>query len=105
MVGEILRLRRGFEYHLALALISAVAPYAGLIAVQNVLDLSAVMDVVRCRRHRVDNRRLAVHADMRLHAEIPLIAFFGLMHLGVARAIFVLGRGWGGDDRRVHNGT
>jgi hypothetical protein len=40
-VGEILRLWCRFAYRLALALISAVAPYAGLIAVQNVWDGSA----------------------------------------------------------------
>src|SRR5665213_3254771 len=105
MVGEILRLRRRFAYRLALALISAVAPYAGLIAVQNVFDRSAVMHVGRCRRHRMDNLGFAVDADVRLHAEIPLIAFFGLMHLRVALAICVLGGGWRGDDSSVHNNT
>src|SRR5258708_20960351 len=34
----------------------------------------------------------AIDADMRLHAEVPLVAFPGLVHLGVALAALVLGR-------------
>ena len=34
----------------------------------------------------------AVHADMRLHAKVPLITFLGLMHLRVTLAVLVLGR-------------
>lgn len=47
--------------------------------------------------------RLAVYADMRLHAEIPLIAFPGLAHLGIARFRLVLGRGGGADDGGFYN--
>ena len=63
----------------------------------------AIMHIGRGRRHRVDNLRIAVHADMRLQAKIPLIAFLGLMHLRIALAIFVLGRGRSRDDCRVHD--
>ena len=42
-------------------------------------------------------------ADVRLHPEVPLLALAGLAHLGVARLVLVLGRGRGGDDRRIHN--
>ena len=63
----------------------------------------AIMHIGRGRRHRVDNLRLAVHADMRLQAKIPLIAFLGLMHLRIPLAIFVLGRGRSRDDCRVHD--
>ena len=105
MMGEILGLRRGFSDRLTLALIGAIAPYAGLIAMQNVWDRSAIMHIGRRRRHRVDSCYFAIDTDVRLHSEIPLIAFFGLMHLRVALAIRVLGRGWCGDYSRVHNGT
>ena len=45
-----------------------------------------------CRgRDSVHQARIRVHADMRLHAEVPLIAFSGLVHLRVALAIAVLG--------------
>ena len=61
------------------------------------------MHIGRGRRHRVDNLRFAVHADMRLQAKIPLIAFLGLMHLRIPLAIFVLDRGRSRDDCRVHD--
>jgi hypothetical protein len=40
---------------------------------------------------------------MRLHPEIPLIAFLGLVHLRVTRFALVLGRGRGGNDRRIND--
>src|SRR5665213_4378526 len=105
MMGKILGTRRRFEDRLTLALIGTIAPHAGLIAMQNVWDGSAIMHIGRRRRHRMDNLGLAVDADVRLHAKIPLIDFFGMMHLRVALAVRVLGGGWRGDDSRVHNGT
>src|ERR1700676_76319 len=42
---------------------------------------------------------------MRLHPEVPLIALFGLVHLRVAGLALVLGRGRGGDDGGVDDGT
>jgi len=42
---------------------------------------------------------LAVHADVRLQAEVPLVPLAGLMHLWVALAAGVLGR-----RRRMNNG-
>jgi hypothetical protein len=40
---------------------------------------------------------------MRLHPEIPLIAFLGLVHLRVTRFALVLGRGRGGDDGGIND--
>jgi hypothetical protein len=39
------------------------------------------------------------------HGEVPLVALLGLVHLGVAGAMLVLGRGGGGDDGGVHQGA
>src|SRR5271155_5718239 len=104
MMCEILRLRRRFDNRLTLALIGAIAPHAGLIAVQNVWDGSAIMHIGRRRGYRVDGLNFTV-TGVRLYAKIPSIAFLGLMHLRVALAICILGGGWRGDDGRVHNGT
>ena len=49
--------------------------------------------------------RLRIGADMRLHAEEILVTFLGLMHLGIALAVFVLGRAWGMNDDRVDDGA
>ena len=39
----------------------------------------------------VDDLGPAVDADMGLHAEVPLIALLGLMHVRIARLVGVLG--------------
>jgi len=38
---------------------------------------------------------------MRLHPEVPLVAFLGLVHLRVAALALVFGRGRSGDDRGI----
>ena len=45
----------------------------------------------------------AIHARVHLHAEVPLLALLGLVHLGVALAVLVLGRARRGDDGGVHH--
>src|SRR5438067_13545097 len=45
----------------------------------------------------------AIDADMRLHTEVPLVAFPGLVHLGVALAALVLGRRGRMNNRRVYD--
>jgi|APTNR8051073442_1049403.scaffolds.fasta_scaffold09320_3 hypothetical protein len=47
--------------------------------------------------------RFHIDTDVRLHAEVPLIAFLRLVHVGVAAVLAVLGRGRGGDDRSVYD--
>src|SRR5882724_11830036 len=44
-----------------------------------------------------------IRADMDLHAEVPLIAFLGLVHLRVAFALGILGRTRCMDDRRIYH--
>ena len=56
-------------------------------------------------RKAVHGARFGVAADVRFHPEIPLVAFFGLVHLGAPLAALVLGRGRRGDDGRVHHGA
>jgi len=51
------------------------------------------------------HRLLAVHADVRLSAKVPLIALLGLMHLRVALAAGVFRRTGRVDNRRVYDGA
>ena len=44
-----------------------------------------------------------IRADVQLHAEIPVAAVAGLLHLGVARCARVLGRTLRRDDGGVHD--
>lgn len=49
---------------------------------------SGAMDVM-------NQSRLNISADVGLHTEEILVTLLGLMHLGIALAVFVLGRAWG----------
>ena len=56
--------------------------------------------------HRaVSQPRLAVHADVQLHAKVPLFAFARLVHLGVARLGCVLGGAGRTNNGRIHDGA
>lgn len=57
------------------------------------------------RRHHcaVGQPALAVHADVQLHAKEPLLALPGLVHLGVACFVCVLGRAGCTNDGGVHD--
>ena len=48
-----------------------------------------LVNVGRRRRHRVDDLGAAVDADVRRHAEEPLVALLRLMHVGVTGAVRV----------------
>ena len=52
--------------------------------------------------HAVHEARFGIHADVGLHAKVPLVALLGLVHLGVARLVLVLGRRRRGNDGGVH---
>ena len=49
--------------------------------------------------------RFGIAADVRFHPKIPLVALFGLVHLGASLAALVLGGGRGSDDGRIHHGA
>ena len=49
------------------------------------------MHIFRRGRHGVNQFRLAIHTHMRLHAEIPLVAFLGLMHFRIPLLLAILG--------------
>lgn len=51
----------------------------------------------------VDQSRVNIDADVRLHAEVPLLALLGLAHLGVSLTLIVLGRAKRRDDGGIHN--
>ena len=77
---------------LAHALVSRIAEGVFLIDVQQRAGLRDVGDVGRRALHRVHEAGLGAHADVRLHAEVPLLALLGPAHLRIARAALVLGR-------------
>ncbi len=65
--------------------------------------LGDVVCVGRGTHHGVHQSTVQVHADVCLHSKMPLVAFLGLVHLGVTSAGGVLGRTGRLDDRGIHN--
>ncbi len=63
-----------------------------------------VADIGRSVHHGVDEAAARVDADVALHAEVPLVALPGLVHLGIPLVLLVLGGAGGGDDGGVHDG-
>jgi hypothetical protein len=100
-VDEVPRSRRVLADHRPQAAIRLVAPHAGFAAVQQIGQHRAVGDIGRRGDGGVDQLAAAVDAERRLHPKIPRVAFFGLMHLGIARLLGVLGRGRRIDDGRI----
>ena len=58
--------------------------------------------MARRAAHGVHQSRVSIHANVRLHPEVPLVALLARMHLRVALAVLVLRRTWRGNERRVH---
>ena len=55
--------------------------------------------------HRVHQATVSVHANVRFHAKVPLIALLGLVHLGVACARAVLGGTGRGNQGGIDHGA
>ncbi len=60
-----------------------------LLAVQTFVHLRSVVCVRRRYRHTM-HQTLRVGPDMRLHTELPLVALFRRLHLGIALLRLVL---------------
>ena len=102
-IGAAARLGSLLFDNLALALIRLVAPDIALLAMQQVTKHRTVMHIRRRRYHGMDDLGAAVHAKMRLHAEVPLVALLGLVHVRVTGLLLVLGETRRMNDRRIHN--
>jgi len=74
LVGEVLRTGRFLQDRLALTTVSAVALHPGFLAVRQRPEALAVVHVGRRGHPRVNQLRLAVHAHVAFHVEVPLIA-------------------------------
>jgi hypothetical protein len=84
-------------------LVASVGEDVRLLAVQQAVAFDHVVDLGRRAAHGVHHARVSIHPNVRLHAEVPLVALLGLMDLGVALTGLVL-RGAGRCDQRgVHH--
>ena len=76
-----------------------------LVAVQQMLGLRDVRFIRRRADDGVHQSAFGIDANVRLHPEVPLVAFPGLVHVGVTGLGFVLDRRRCGDDRGVGDGA
>lgn len=75
------------------------------LAVQKLIDLGSISHVGYRADHPVHQTRLVIQADVRLHAEVILVALLGLAHFWIALTILVLGRTQRIDQRGIDNRT
>jgi hypothetical protein len=83
--------------------VSGISQDVGFRTVQQFVDLSDICHDGRRTNQAVHQSRRGVDTDVGLHPEVPLplIAFFGLMHLRIALAFSVLDRRGHGDKGSV----
>lgn len=86
-----------------LARVGAVAVHALLLPMQQLRQRMLVVNVGRRHHRAVSQPAQAVDPNVELHAEMPVPAFAGLMHFGVARLLLVLGRTGRSEQGRIHN--
>jgi hypothetical protein len=82
-------------------LVAGVTPHLLLLAVQQLRNLLDIGLVGRRGGARVHQATRGINRDVRLHAEVPLVALLGLVHLGVALALLVFGPAGHDDDGRI----
>ena len=83
--------------------VASVGKHFCLLPVQHFVRVGNVTLVGGRDVQAVNQARLGIGANVGLHAEVPLVALLGLMHLGVARLVLVLRRGRSFDDGRVNH--
>lgn len=87
------------------ALVARIAKGSRLVTVQQGVRLSDAADMGGGSHDCVRESGICVNANVRLHAEVPLITLPGLVHFGVAPAILILRRGRRGNDGRIDYGA
>lgn len=97
-----------FRPHLRLGPVSGlviIALHAGLLHLRKVWLQLAVMYIRRRGNDRMNQLGPAVDAYVCLHAEVPLIPFLGLVHLGIALLALVFDRAGRADNRCIRDGA
>ena len=91
LVRKVLRSRGMLSDHFTLPVIGRVTPYTSFLAMKQVGQQLAVVHIGRRGGNRMDQLALAVHANVSLHAEVPLVSLLRLVHLRVPLPVPVLG--------------
>ena len=83
--------------------VARVGKDIGFFTMDQLAGLRHIIDVGCRAHHGVNQPRVGIHADVGFHAEVPLIALLGLVHLGVTGAGAVLGGTGCGNQGGVHH--
>ena len=89
-IGHIAGFGSRLPDRLFLTLVGAIAPDLRFAAVKQSFNCLAVVDIGWRNIDGMDDLFFAIHANVALHAKIPLIPLFGLMHLGIAFFVVIL---------------
>ena len=76
-----------------------------LISTQQAVSLGHIVDVGRCSNEVMHPPEIGADTNVRLHAEVPLVALLDLMHHGVSLTRAVLGGDRCSDENGVHHGA
>ena len=85
--------------------VSSVCIHRVFFAMQQLGDLRDIGHIGRSAMNMMNQSRLGIGADMRLHPKEVLVPFLGLMHLGIALSFPVLGRAGGMNDGGIDDGA
>ena len=77
---------------LAGALVTGIGKHDLLFAMQQAVSLGHIVDVGRRADDGVHQAGICVHANVRFHSEVPLVALLDLVHLGITLTRAVFGR-------------
>jgi hypothetical protein len=79
--------------------VTSIRKDGSLFASEKFFNRCKVVHISTRRLKTVNKPRLCIHSNMRLHSKVPVVPFFGLMHLRVSHAGGVLRRTWRFNDR------
>ena len=95
---------RGF-WPLDRSLVTGIRKHHSFLTMQQGMALRDIVDIGCCAYDGVHQTRLCVDTNVRLHAEVPLVAFLGLVHLRVTLTGAVLGGAGCCNQSGVHHRT
>jgi len=95
---------RLFQYGL-LANVCRITPRVCFIPMQQVRQYPRAVHFCGGDDHQMNQFGFAIHANVHLHAEIPLNTLLRLMCIRISLLVPIFGRGWRVNDRCVHDGA
>lgn len=85
------------------ALVTDIRKHHSFFTVQQSVTLRDIVDIGRSADDGVHQAKVCIDADMRLHAEVPLVAFLGLVRLRILLTRAVLRRAGSSNQRGIND--